>query len=332
MQASSGLRLQAGQALGHYQLVQPLDRRRAVEVWRGQHISLHTQVALKVLMHTGRSAEEYQRAERRLRNEALMLDGLRHQHIIGFRDYLEGRGYCVLVLEYASCSSVWYHHGSGRKLPLSLVRLYALQIGEALAELHRRQLIHCDVKPSNILLANPHHALLADFGLAMYTYLPTRYVGGTPYYMAPEQYYGSPCAASDQYGLATSVYEWLTGHRPFSGETSRMMRRRERCIPRPVSTYRPELPTAVDRILRIALHPDPAQRYPSVLDFAREFARITRTARPPLVRRIPYYRGARFIEDVASLEEQWLSDRSRLPETGEQEAVRLPALLPAVPA
>ena len=323
MQARSGLRLQAGQPVGHYQLVQLLDRRQAVDVWRGQHITLHTQVALKILMRAGHSTEEYQRAERRLRNEALILEGLHHHYIIGFRDYLDERGYCALVLEYARCSSLWHHHGSGRKLPLSLVRLYVLQVGEALAELHRRELIHCDVKPSNILLAHPHHAMLADFGMARYTYLPTRDAGGTPDYMAPEQYYGSPCAASDQYGLATSVYEWLAGHRPFSGETSRMMRRRERCIVRPVSTYRPELPSAVDRILRIALHPDPAQRYPSVLDFAREFARLTRTARPPFVRRMPYYRGARFIEDVTSLEEQWMLDRSRLPETGEREAVRL---------
>lgn len=331
MEVRSGLRLWTGEAVGHYQLVEQLDRRRAVEVWRGQHISLHTQVALKILPRAGRSSEDYQRVERRLRNEALVLAGLRHQHIVGFRDYLEGRDYRALVLEYAPCGSLAYHHGSGRKLPLSLVRLYTMQIGEALDAMHRRQLIHCDVKPSNMLLATPHHALLADFGVAIYTYVPARYQGGTPHYMAPEQYYGAPCAASDQYGLATCVYEWLTGHRPFSGETRHMMRRRERSIPRPACIFRPELPAAVDRILRIALHPDPAQRYPSVLDFAREFVHITRTARPPLVRRIPYYRGAHF-EDVASLEEQWLSDRSRLPETGEQEAIRLPILLPAVPA
>ena len=331
MEVRSDLRLRAGEAVGHHQLVQLLDRRRAVEVWRGQHISLHTQVALKILPRAGHSQEDYWHVERRLRNEALVLAGLHHQHIIGFRDYLERRDYRALVLEYAPCGSVPYHHGSGRKLPLSLVRLHTMQIGEALETIHRRQLIHCDVKPSNILLATPHHALLADFGVAMYTYAPARYQGGTPYYMAPEQYYGAPCAASDQYGLATSVYEWLTGHRPFSGEPQRMMRRRERSIPRPVCIFRPELPDAVDRILRVALHPDPTQRYPSVLEFAREFARVTRTARPPLVRRIPYYRGAHF-EDVVSLEEQWLADHSRLPETGEQEVVRLPILLPAVPA
>lgn len=330
MDVRSGLHLQAGDAIGHYQLIELLDRRRAVEVWRGQHIEQQTQVALKVLPLAERAAGDYLRVERRLHNEALILAGLRHRHIISFRGYLKWRDYRALVLDYAPCGSVLYHHGSGRKLPLSLVRLYALHIAQALDSMHRNQLIHCDVKPSNILLATSHHALLADFGVAMYTYVPTRYQGGTPCYMAPEQYAGAPCPASDQYGLATSVYEWLTGHQPFSGEVRAMLRRRERTILRSVRIFRPELPDAVDRILRVALHPDPAQRYPGVLDFAREFAHVTRTVRPPLVRRIPYYRTR--VVDVPALEEQWLSGRPRLPETEEREIVRLPWLRPAVPA
>jgi serine/threonine protein kinase len=325
----SGLHLQAGDAVEHYQLVELLDRRRGVEVWRGQHISQHMQVALKVVQRTQCSPENYQRVEQRLRNEALVLTGLCHPHIIGFRDYFERQDYRALVLEYAPVGSVLSRHGSGRKLPLALVRLYAMQIGGALDSLHQRRLIHCDVKPSNILLAHTRHALLADFGVAMYAYVPTRCQGGTPHYMAPEQYGGAPCAASDQYGLATSVYEWLTGHLPFSGGPTGLLRRRERTIPRSVCIFRPELPQAVDRILRIALHPDPLQRYPSAGDFASEFTRITRTARPPLVKRIPYYRSAR-CTDVALLEEQWLSDRWRLPETAEREAVCPPLLLSAV--
>lgn len=326
MDVRSGFRLQAGDAIEQYQLIELLDRRFAVEVWRGQHISLHTQVALKLVSRAGCLPENYQRVERRLRNEALILAGLRHQHIIGFYDYLEHREYSALVLEYAPCGSVLYHHGSGRRLPLSLVRLYTLQVARALDDIHRRQLIHCDVKPSNILLVTSQHALLADFGVALYAYAPTRSQSGTPSYMAPEQYYGNPEAASDQYGLAISVYEWLTGRRPFAGETRALIRRRERTIPRSVRIFRPELSDALDRVLRIALHPDPAQRYPGVLDFAHEFARITCTARPPLVNRMPYYRAPAV--NVATLEEQWLSDRLRPPETEEREIVLPRVLLP----
>lgn len=317
--------LQEGQALGHYQLVQLLDRRRAVEVWSCQHIHLPLQAVLKILPRYGGPVEEYQRVERRLRNEALMLAGLRHPHIVGFRDYLQGRHFQALVIEYAPCGSVAYHHG-GRKLPLSLVRLYTWQIGQALAELHQRGIIHRDVKPGNILLADAHHALLADFGLAMYTYVPARLHGGTPAYMAPEQYYGSPCAASDQYGLASSVYEWLTGQRPFSGKTEQMMRRRARFFPFSVRNSRPELSEAVDVVLRRALDPDPERRYPDTLEFARAFVETTRTSRPPLLKRLPYYRGSSFHAALPQ-ESERLDARWRARETDEQPAICLPALL-----
>lgn len=326
----SEFHLQAGDAVEQYQLIELLDRRRGIDVWRGQHVSQQTQVALKMLVRARCSLEQCQRCEQRLRNEALVLTGLRHPHILGFRDYFEQQDYCALVLEYAASGSVLARHGSGRRLPLALVRLYATQIGGALDTLQQRRLIHCDVKPGNILLAQTRHALLADFGVAMYAYVPMRIQGGTPHYMAPEQYEGAPCAASDQYALAVCVYEWLTGHLPFSGGPQGLLRRRQRTIPRSVCIFRPELPTAVDRILRIALHPDPLQRYPSAGDFASEFARITRTARPPLVRRIPYYRSAPYA-DVARLEEQCsISTHSLLPDTAEREAVRPPILLPAM--
>ncbi|HEX4713918.1 MAG TPA: serine/threonine-protein kinase [Ktedonobacteraceae bacterium] len=330
MKMSSDLRLRAGQALGHYQLVRMLDHRRPVEVWQGQHISVPIQVALKVLPRDGQEEEEYQHVERRLQNEALVLADLHHQHIVTLRDYLRGRNFHALVLEYAPYGSMPRYHGSGRKLPLALIRLYIWQIGHALTVLHGRGLLHRDVKPSNILLLSPRHALLADFGLALYASVLTAqqrpHQGGTPAYMAPEQQRGYPCPASDQYGLATSVYEWLTGHRPFSGETGQRMSRREHLEPLPVRILRPELPAAVDEILRIALHPDPTRRYPSVLDFARDFVEVTRTSRPPLVRRMPYDRGTRGREAAPP------AHLPRLRETGEHQALCLPALSPRLAA
>jgi serine/threonine protein kinase len=324
-------RLREGQALGGYQLIELIDQRRSVEIWRGQHLHLPLQVVLKVLRLQGQNEEEYQYVEKRLQNEALLLDTLHHQHIVSLRGYLQERRFRALILEYAPLGSIPHYHGSGRKLPLSLIRLYTSQIAGALHVMHLRGLLHRDVKPSNMLLLEPHSALLADFGLAIQVSdLTTQhrpYRGGTPPYMPPEQYHGYPCAASDQYGLATSVYEWLSGHRPFAGETNAMMSRRARFAPRPVRAFRPELPEAVDEILRIALHPQPAQRYPDVLTFAREFASVTKTSRPPLLRRQPYYQKARF-QDVSRGVEKQPSTAPRLRrDTDEHCAVYLPALL-----
>ena len=287
--------LAAGQFLGHYQLVQRLDKRRGIEIWHAQHIIVQIPVVLKVLFPANREDEEYRRDERFLQNEARVLSGLHHHYIIGYRDYIEGRNFCALVLEYAPYGSIVHRHGPGRKLPLLLVRLYVAQISRALYSLHQQNQIHRDVKPSNILLLNKHHAVLADFELAIdcptSAYARKHWTGGTAPYMAPEQYRGAPCAASDQYSLAVCVYEWLTGHQPFSGETAEMQARRAARIPRSVRIERPELPIALDHIMWTALHPDPARRYASVIDFARAFIEATQSARPPLIKRWPYYRS-----------------------------------------
>ena len=311
--------------LGHYQLVRLLDQRRIIEVWQAQHVNLHRQVALKILPLHALREQEFFPYETRLRREAQALEGLHHRHIVGFRDYALWRPFLAIVMQYAPYGSLARVHPTGHKLPLSLVRLYVEQIGAALYTLHLRGLLHRDVKPGNILLFAPRHTLLADFGLAIDNPVPgSRRLSkeGTAAYMAPEQYHGHPCAASDQYGLATSVYEWLSGHRPFSGETARMMRRRARFAPQPVRNFRPELPQAVDEILLTALDPDPTRRYQDIWDFVCAFSAVTRTARPPLVRRMPYYRGVH-LSDTAELNAVPSALAQRVPVTGEQCIVTL---------
>ncbi|HET8843270.1 MAG TPA: hypothetical protein VFN35_17540, partial [Ktedonobacteraceae bacterium] len=91
MSMSSGMPLRAGQALGHYQLIHPLDQRKPVEIWLGQHISLQAPVALKIFQQDGLQNEDILRYEKRLQNEARILAGLHHQYIVGYRDYKVSR-------------------------------------------------------------------------------------------------------------------------------------------------------------------------------------------------------------------------------------------------
>ena len=320
----------AGQFLAHYQLIQRLDKHYRTEVWYAQHIILQIPAVLKVVLPAKRDIEEYQRDKRLLQNEARVLSGLHHQYIIGYRDYIESRNFCALALEYAPYGSISQHHGPGRKLPLFLVRLYVAQMGRALSLMHRREQIHRDVKPSNILLLSKHHAVLADFELAINNpirdYTRKRYIGGTAPYMAPEQHAGAPCAASDQYSLAVCAYEWLTGHQPFFGRTAEAQARRAAYIPRSVRIERPELPPIIDQILWTALQPDPARRYPSVIEFARTFVNATLRERPPLIKRWPYYRSARG-QRASQMDEPYRA-RLGLPETGELPILHVPVLSP----
>lgn len=333
MRIDPGTSLAEGQYFGHYQLVRRLDKRYGIEIWHAQHIIIQVPVVLKVVLPDMREKAEYQRDIHLLQNEAQILSALHHQYILSYRDYIEGRNFGMLVLEYAPYGSIVHRHGIGRKLPLFLVRLYVAQMSRALNALHRRGQIHCDVKPSNMLLLDKHHAVLADFELAIdnpvrgYTRKRPAFTGGTLPYMAPEQYDGVPCPASDQYSLAVCAYEWLTGHQPFSGEVGERQALRPVRVPRSVRIERPELPIAIDKIMWTALHPDPFRRYPTVLAFARAFVETTRRAHPPLLNRWPYYRNVPW--RGMSQEEESLSSQPSAHETGKPPVLSLPELLPA---
>jgi serine/threonine protein kinase len=107
--------------------------------------------------------------------------------------------------------------------PLCRILPVVLQVARALQYAHNHHIIHCDVKPENILLGPDNQVWLADFGIATTIgSIPRMPYGkqeirGTVSYMAPEQIRGTPLPASDQYALAVMIYEWLCGAPPFSG-------------------------------------------------------------------------------------------------------------------
>lgn len=278
----------------HYQLIERLDADRYTEVWAGRDFYLHTPVALKILF-LDRLENEQDRAfyAERFREEARALASLNHPHIVRFLNYNRGRNLLFLVMQYAAYGSLAHFHRPGQPLPLPLVRTYITQVGRALQYMHNRGLIHRDVKPGNILLLSRKHVVLADFGLAMpnpeQSYPQRRFRGGTTVYMPIEQQRGYPRPTSDQYALATVAYELLTGYRPFYGTPEEIVAQRERMAPAPMRQLVPELPSALDGVVLMALRRNPARRYPTVLDFVREFD----LACTPIQRRLPYYSETR---------------------------------------
>jgi len=206
-----------GQHLGNYHLLRLLGKGGFAEVYLGKHTHLATQAAIKVLLaHLGSPTDV-----EGFREEAQTIARLIHPHIVRVLDFDVAQGVPFLVMEYAPHGSLRAQHPRGQPIPLSLMLSYVQQIANALHYAHERKLIHRDVKPDNMLLREDGSVILSDFGIVTIAHSTSSYQltgrAGTPVYMAPEQMNGEPRPASDQYALAVTVYEWITGQLPFRG-------------------------------------------------------------------------------------------------------------------
>jgi serine/threonine protein kinase len=261
------MRICLGQHLGNYQIRQQLGRGGFAEVYLGEHIYLGTHAALKVL--TG-PLDEHEAIL--FQREARLLASLIHPHIVRVLEFDIENATPYLVLDYAPGGTLRKRHPRGKQLPLATVVDYVTQIAAALQCAHNQHLIHCDVKPENILLGRDGELLLADFGIAVLTQsirsAHTQQIVGTVTYMAPEQLQGHPCKASDQYALAILAYEWLCGHPPFSGPPNAVAAQHCFVSPLPLRDQVLSLPSRVEQVILRALAKDPAARFPSVKAFA----------------------------------------------------------------
>src|SRR5262249_15645818 len=126
-----------------------------------------------------------------------------------------------LVMTYAPHGTLRQRHPKGSIVELEAVVSYVQQVASALQYVHDNKLIHRHIKPENMLVGRNYEVLLSDFCIAITAHssfsVRMQNIVGTPLYMAPEQFYGKPRPASDQYALGIVVYEWLSGSPPFSG-------------------------------------------------------------------------------------------------------------------
>ncbi len=152
---------------------------------------------------------------------------------------------------------------------------YLEEAASALQYAHEHSLIHLDVKPANLLLDAQERVMLADFGVSVlldgYTHASLHYYVGTPLYTAPEQWLEQPRAASDQYALAVTFYQLLTGRAPFTGNLYAVMHGHLQSPPPPLREFNPLLPAQLEPVFQRALAKDPTRRYPDVLAFAHAY-------------------------------------------------------------
>ena len=272
---------------GRYQVLQQIGTGGMAIVYLARDLNLQRDVAVKQLRHN--FAED---AEFRVRflQEARSAANLVHPSIVTIYDFGRDPQDVYIVMEYVEGTDL--KTLLRRRSPLEhreAIQLM-LQICEGVGYAHRAGLVHCDLKPHNILVSNSDRIKITDFGIsrALATIHPDEQlevVWGSPQYFSPEQASGTaPSPASDVYSLGVILYEMLTGRLPFEAADTDMLAELHQVAPViPPSTYDPSIPPELDQILQKVLSKEPAARYRTADQFGQVLATFT-DAQPSLPR------------------------------------------------
>ena len=181
----------------------------------------------------------------------------------------------VMANDGVSGSDVPQRVRAGQTLTPQQLLPYLEDAAAALQYAHDHSLIHLDVKPANLLLDGEDRLMLADFGVSTildgYTHASLHCYVGTPVYTAPEQWLEQPRPASDQYALAITCYQLLTGRLPFSGNLYSIMHGHLQLPAPPPRDLNPLIPEQVEEVILRALAKEPAERYKDVRSFAHAY-------------------------------------------------------------
>ena len=258
--------------VGKYHIIEQIGRGGMATVFKGYQPNLDRYVAIKVLSPDMAEAADF---VTRFEREARAVARLRHRNILTVFDYGREGDLFYLVMEYVSGGTLIGHLGWPQDLNFA-VNIVS-QVGDALAYAHRQGLIHRDVKPGNILMAEEDWPLLSDFGLVKMVEESLQLTAsgasvGTPQYMSPEQAQGLAVDhRSDVYSLGTVLYEAVTGRPPFG--TDHPMAVILRHINEPITpphALRSDIPKALERVISKSLAKSPAERYQRMEDFMAE--------------------------------------------------------------
>jgi len=274
--------------VAHYKIVRKLGAGGMGEVFLAEDTKLSRQVAIKFLRPT--SDADAEQSGRRLLREARAAAILDHPNICAIHEVGEEGGRPFIVMQYVEGETL---DRLIRKKPLTPEQAVAIgaEVADALSAAHARGLVHRDIKPSNIIVTPRGQAKVMDFGLASSAAgplgadaqtesalsTPGAMIGTVPY-MSPEQVRGEPAdSRSDIFSLGVTLYEALSGHRPFAGENTAVTASAILTTePALLTRYNPAIPDELQRIVRKCLEKDRERRYRTAADLHVDLQNLTR--------------------------------------------------------
>ncbi len=294
-------------SIGKYPVLSALGQGATSRVYLAYDRFRSQQVAIKVVQAGAVPGDEARKqAQSAFLNEAALAGKLQHPHIVAIHDAVSEGAENYIVMEYADGGTLEQFCRHDNLLPVDRLVELMFMASLALNHAHEQGVIHCDIKPANLLLCGNDELKISDFGAAQYVAAAhTQLSGvGSPLYMSPEQIEDRRLNhQTDIYSLGAVMYQLLTGRPPFHGSSREsLLYQILQMDPPPPSLARPDLPPELDRIVMRALAKNREERYADWRDFARELEGLFGNLKLPdqdlseaerfsLVCQLPLFRG-----------------------------------------
>jgi len=283
--------------LGKYLIRRELGKGAMGIVYEGFDPVIERTVAIKTILPAQLNSAEVKDVLARFKREAQAAGRLNHPGIVAVYDYgevvaeddrtmvagpngqpVDGERVAFIAMEFVKGRELKDYFDSNERFPLTEVERIMGEILDALDHAHSKGVTHRDMKPANLIMLADGKIKVADFGIARIETSELTQAGtvmGTPSYMSPEQFMGQTVdGRSDIFSCGVILYQFLTGEKPFTGNTTTIMYKVLREEPLPPSTLNLALPAALDAVVKKAIAKSPADRFQS----AKEFASAIRAA------------------------------------------------------